>query len=347
MKWLYNHLEYFLVFFLLVVLFFFIFQTTSPSLARVAYAETLFGDSRVHRIELSLSSSDFNKILDSPTEKIKYHADVKIDGEFVTDVALATRGNATLFAGAEDENFSAYSYKIDFQKWHEKKTYLGLDTLYLNNFFTDPSYLKEYLAYYLMRSASVPAPLTSYAEVYINGELQGFYLAIEGYDKSYLKRTGANPDSALLKPEPLAHDNSRFAEFQQLDPASAENYPRDVFAKDYDTEGADLVYRGDAPASYPAIFKNSLSKLSPANERTIISAIKTLAVGSDAEFETAWDFDALARYAAVHNFIINSDSYLGTIAHNYLLKLDADSNQLSLLPWDYDLAAYVNWRIEG
>ena len=346
MKWLYNHLEYFAIVLLTGLLLFFAFSKNPPAPARATYAETLFDDSVVHRIELSLSESDLSQILENPVEKTKYHADIVIDGELIKDVSISTRGNATLFAGAELENFNTYSYKINFQKWHNEKSYRGLDTLYLNNFFSDWSYLKEYLSYYLMRSAGVPAPLTSYTEVYINNELRGFYLAIEGYDKSYLKRANVAPDSVLFKPEPLANDSSRFHELEQSDPEQASRLVRDVFMEGYDAEGADLVYTNDSPASYSAIFRNNLTKASPADERQVVSAVKTLALGSETELESAWDIDALARYAAVHNFLINSDSYIGLIPHNYLLKLDSDSKKLSLLPWDYDLAGHVSWSAE-
>ena len=342
MKWLYDRLEYFCIIFLFGALFFFILTHYSPSLATKTYAETLFDTSRVHRIDLILAASDFNQILENPTEKIKYHADITIDGETIHDVSVATRGNATLFSAAALDDFSAYSYKINFEKWNEATNYRGLDALYLNNFFSDPSYLKDFLAFELMRSAGVATPLVAYTEVYINDSLQGLYLAVEGYDKSFLARTGSESTAALLKPEPLAHDNFRLNALSSNSPDEASLIVRDIYDEGYDTGGADLKYRDDNPASYPAIFENSLTKLTSRDQAQVISALKSLETGDAREY---WDFDALARYLAVHNFIVSDDSYIGLIPHNFVLRLSQD--RLSFLPWDYDIAYRVNWDIEA
>lgn len=344
MKWLYDHIEYLLIFIVAGLLLFFSFRQNPPILSSNDYSKTFFDDSFVHRVEIFLPENDFAQILENPIEKIKYHADIKIDGEIVKDISISTRGNATLYSGAELEDFDAYSYKIDFNKWHKHQTFRGLDSFYLNNFFADSSYLKNYLSFRLMRSAGVAAPLASYTEVYINDELKGFYLAIEGYDQSYLTRTGASPGVALWKPEPLAHDRSAFTEFATANPELANSVVLDIFHDEYDSEGADLVYRNDSPDSYPGIFRNNLTPVSLEQQRFVISAIKSLTFDSPANIAQVWDIDGFARYAAAHNFIINGDSYIGFIPHNYILRLD--SGRLTLLPWDYDLAAEVTWQTD-
>ena len=48
------------------------------------------------------------------------------------------------------------------------------------------------------------------------------------------------------------------------------------------------------------------------------------------------DVDAVLRYFVVHNFVVNGDSYTGSMVHNYYLY--EENGLLSMLPWDYNLA---------
>ena len=52
--------------------------------------------------------------------------------------------------------------------------------------------------------------------------------------------------------------------------------------------------------------------------------------------DSALDMDQVLRYLVVHNFVVNGDSYTGSIIHNYYLY-EADG-RLSMIPWDYNLA---------
>ena len=42
------------------------------------------------------------------------------------------------------------------------------------------------------------------------------------------------------------------------------------------------------------------------------------------------------RYFVVHDFLVNGDSYTGQMIHNYYLY--EEDGQLSMIPWDYNLA---------
>ena len=46
--------------------------------------------------------------------------------------------------------------------------------------------------------------------------------------------------------------------------------------------------------------------------------------------------DEVIRYFVVHNFVCNFDSYTGSMIHNYYLY--EEDGQLSMIPWDYNLA---------
>ena len=46
--------------------------------------------------------------------------------------------------------------------------------------------------------------------------------------------------------------------------------------------------------------------------------------------------DSVMRYFVVHDYVVNGDSYTGSIIHNYYLH--ENDGILSMIPWDYNLA---------
>ena len=93
-----------------------------------------------------------------------------------------------------------------------------------------------------------------------------------------------------------------------------------------------LQYIDDAPASYASIFDSAKTAVTDADQSRLISALKALAEGDS----RALDVDAVLRYFVVHNFVVNGDSYTGSMIHNYYLY--EEDGKLSMLPWDYNLA---------
>jgi len=95
-----------------------------------------------------------------------------------------------------------------------------------------------------------------------------------------------------------------------------------------------LRYVDDDPDSYSNIFQNAKTDVTEADQKRLISALKTL--GSCEDLENTLDIDEVLRYFVVHNFVVNGDSYTGSMVHNYYLY--EEDGQLSMIPWDYNLA---------
>ena len=94
-----------------------------------------------------------------------------------------------------------------------------------------------------------------------------------------------------------------------------------------------LQYAGDDPDSYPNIFGSAKTELSGADQARLIRALKALDSG---DAESALDIDQVLRYFVVHNFVVNADGYTGSMVHNYYLY--EQDGQMSMIPWDYNLA---------
>ena len=97
---------------------------------------------------------------------------------------------------------------------------------------------------------------------------------------------------------------------------------------------ARLQYIDDDPDSYSIIFSNAKTTATDADQARLIQSLKVLNEGIG--IERVLDIDQLLRYFVVHNFVVNGDSYTGSMIHNYYLY--EEDGKLSMLPWDYNLA---------
>ena len=102
----------------------------------------------------------------------------------------------------------------------------------------------------------------------------------------------------------------------------------------FGSKGADLKYSDDDISSYSDIFDNNETDATENDQRRVIAALKALSEGDDPE--AYLDTDEIIRYFAAHNFVLNYDSYTGSMLHNYYLY--EREGKLAMLPWDYNLA---------
>ena len=95
-----------------------------------------------------------------------------------------------------------------------------------------------------------------------------------------------------------------------------------------------LKYTDDRLESYANIFNNAKTNVSDSDKIRLIAALKKLNNGED--LEATVDIEKVIRYFVVHNFVLNFDSYTGSMIHNYYLY--EKDGQLQMIPWDYNLA---------
>ncbi len=95
-----------------------------------------------------------------------------------------------------------------------------------------------------------------------------------------------------------------------------------------------LKYSDDEPDSYSNIFDNAKTDISDSDKARLISSLKQLNEGKS--LEEVVDIDEVLHYFVVHNFVLNFDSYTGSMIHNYYLY--EKDGRLSMIPWDYNLS---------
>lgn len=101
------------------------------------------------------------------------------------------------------------------------------------------------------------------------------------------------------------------------------------------SNGADLVWSGDDISNYSAIFDNAIFKNTDSDDYTkILDMIEHL--DSMEDIESYLDVDEVLRYFAANTFLVNLDSYVSNMNHNYYLY--ENDGVVSILPWDYNLS---------
>lgn len=98
--------------------------------------------------------------------------------------------------------------------------------------------------------------------------------------------------------------------------------------------GSDLVYTDDSLTSYADILNNDVLGGTTSDYNRLIQAIKGLNQGED--LSDYLDVDGALRYFAANTVLVNLDSYVSSLKHNYYLY--EKDGVLTILPWDYNLS---------
>lgn len=234
-------------------------------------------------------------------------ANVTIGDETIPEVGVRYKGNGTLILGHE---VGKYSFKIDFNEYHDEIEFRGLKKINLNNCVSDPSMLREAISYELFREAGVPSCRTGWAKVYLTvgdeiyRKYLGLYLVVEQVDKRFLKRVYGSSKGLLVKP-------STFGAFRH-------------FGNDWKKYEAAYVPKTDATVE---------------QQERLMEFARLVHVAPDKEFaeqvEEYLDIEEFISFLAVNVLLANLDSFLGG-TQNFYAYLNPETNKFELLPWDLD-----------
>ncbi|MGN1386892.1 MAG: CotH kinase family protein [Bacillus sp. (in: firmicutes)] len=266
---------------------------------KATYAEAVFNQSKVSKIEITLDDADLQDILDNPSEEKMVRASVTFNGKEVNDVGFRIKGNMTLRSVEQMENSDRYSFKVDFDYYDESKNLYGLKKLNLNNQYSDSTLAREYVSYQLMDTMGIPTPGNSYMYVTINGQEWGLYLGVEAIEETFLAQHFADGTGDLYKPDGV---------------------------------GSDLAWISDDITDYTGL--NLKTNESSSDQSEMMKLLDVINNGGD--LEEVMDVDEMLRYFAVNTALVNLDHYQGSMKHNYYLY--EEDGIFSILPWDYNMS---------
>ncbi|WP_063567837.1 CotH kinase family protein [Paenibacillus sp. O199] len=278
-------------------------EDTSTSTGVTQAYESLFQTDNVIDVNVTIDDADWKSMLESPLDKDYKKVSVEVDGNKLDNVGFSTKGNLTLKSVASMQDSDRYSFRLKFDKYDKTQTLLGLDKMVLNNNYSDPSYMREVLHYEALRSIGMDVPMTNYVNLYINGELVGFYTGVEAVDDSYLERN------------------------------YGEDYEDGVL---YDTDEKSYLQYSEG-SDYSTITEDLGTDENKTKLKNFIKTLNDMPEGEKGDIESVLDVDSALKYIAGNMVFGNYDSYSGDKGHNYMLYGDA-AGKFTVVPWDFNMS---------
>lgn len=290
----------------------------------------LFDSTVPHSLKVDLTDAEYTDMITAYAkdgEKKWVNADITIDDLLITDVAVRLKGNSTLMGLREDGDFqppqgagggapqgdemnmvmataedpASLPLLISFDQNADGRGYQGMTEISVR---PGTPVLNEALALSLTDASGQPTQRYTYTTYSINGHTTT-RLVLEHPDDLYADALFES-DGYLYK----ADANSR------------------------------LEFVGTDQSAYADQFKQ-INSADNGNLQPLINFVQWLDGADQAEFDahlSDWvDVESFARYLATQNLLVNADD-MGGPGQNYYLWYDLDTQKLSVVSWDLNLA---------
>lgn len=211
------------------------------------YETALFDTDKPIKIDIQMTQEQWDEMLENAIAEEYYACDVLINDQKLYNVGVRPKGNTSLSSIAMNPDTDRFSLKLEFDHYVEGQTCLGLDKLILNNNYADATNMKEAIIYDMYQYLGADASLYNYAEISVNGEYLGVYLALEAVEESFLMRDYGTRDGELYKPDSMnMGGNSKDGGFGGQQPrhgeqnnAAGKEWPRGEVFQRKDTDSAE------------------------------------------------------------------------------------------------------------
>lgn len=286
-----------------LLLFAFLIMTIHLS----AQKSEFYNTNNIQDIQLTFSESNWAYLLDS----LRTNGDglllgnAKINGKEYKNVGVRYRGTKSFKAGGRH---NALYIKLNYI--NKKQNIDGHKRIKLSNAKSDPSMVREVLAYEIARNY-MPAPEANYANVTINNKLYGLFVNIAPVDEQFL--------------EDYYDGYSEGAFFKVNNEADA-NEPKGCLQNIFGS----LEYDKDAKC-----YLNNFEMRSDEGWSDLIELSRVLHEEPE-NISKILNVDNTLWMLAFNNVIVNLDSYTGKHSSNFYLYQDKQG-LFSPIVWDMNL----------
>lgn len=263
-------------------------------------AQEFYNLETIQTIEINFAQSNWDQLLDAAkaTDAGYILAEsVTINGTVFDSVGVKYKGNSTYNA---NQIKNPWHIELDTYKEHQYEAYTDIK---LSNVAKDPSFLREVLSYQILRQY-MDAPLSNYANLYVNGELIGLYSNSESISKKFVDKRFFSKRNTFIKCNPPAGAGPQTNDFPSLE------------------------YLGQDSTDYYAAYELK----SDEGWQELIDLCDTLENQPNA-IEEILDVDRALWMLAFNNVLVNLDSYIGAFSQNYYLYRD-DYGRFLPVVWD-------------
>ena len=269
-------------------------------------ARDFYNDSTVQQVHVDLDPNDWASLQANYLDDTYYHANFTWNG---ISQAIGVRSH-----GGGSRSPLKPNLDLNFAKYDKTATFLGLSFVVAKANNEDASTMREWISMTLYRRMGIPAPREAPAQLYINGNLLGFYYLVEHEDETFLQRNFGESGGYLYEWE------------------SVNNYDFENLGTDPATYAQFLDLKTDQDQPDLQTFVNLVQVISP----TAGGAL------SDDAFIAALsqylDPKQFLTYGAIEQTLAGSDSLIGGLmgANNFYLYQFQGSTVYDFIPWDKD-----------
>lgn len=255
----------------------------------------------IQKIEIHFNESNWDYILD--TSKMgsgNYFMCqwLKINGVQFDSVGVKYKGSSSY-----DSSFNKNPFHISLSKFKDQN-YQGISSIKLANGYSDPSMIREVLAYNILQNY-MDCPQSNFAQVYVNDSYIGLFSNDEPINKKFCSDHFNSSQNTLIKcspelPGPYVKSNLKY-----INADSSQYFSRYEMESEIGwNELVDLCY-------------------SITNEQSAI--------------DSKIDIDRALWMIAFNDVLVNLDSYSGWFSQNHYLYKD-NTNHFKSIVWDLNMS---------
>lgn len=279
-----------------------------PVISAQNAGDNVFAGLQVHTINLQFTQPNYWDSLviyyNQGNEQYMVAA-VTVNGVLIDSVGVRLKGNSSYSHPNNKKPF-----RLSFDEYREDQRWDGLKGIHLNNCWGDPTFIREKLHLDFCRDAGVKAPRANYANLYLNGQLWGFYSMVEHVDKRFLDSRYGNTDGNLFKAVD-GFGSPVISDFRWYGSAASNYYTRyELKTEESTTAWPDLVRTLDT-------LNNSTSALT--------------------SLPTQVNLSSVYKAFAVDNIFANLDSYIGG-GRNFYFYYRTPDHKMEWIVWDVSLS---------
>jgi spore coat protein CotH len=163
-----------------------------PTGSAAGAADPFFNDGVLQEIRLDINAKDWETLKTEYLSNVYYPADFRWGGQVVRNIGIRSRGTASR-SGVKP------GLRVDFNRYADGQTFLGLKSFVLRNNATDPTSLHERLSMKLFARLGSVVPRVAPVRLVVNGQDAGLYSIVESIDKEFLSQRFNENDGVLFK----------------------------------------------------------------------------------------------------------------------------------------------------
>lgn len=286
-----------------------------------------------HQVRITMNPTDLDRLYSrSAYSDVLLPAHVTVLPEDQLHDVVGVR-----FRGSGSRRYDKYGFHIRLDNrpdWNfGGPTRRGGDRILLSAMWTDPSAVREAVAFRAHHEVELPSPSTQYAELYLNGNFEGFYTVLERVDREALRGWGLNRRRGGMT---LARDNMKSAR-RRMD--LEEN--RSTFGLDLDT-----MY--DTDEERIAFFRSVWEWRGEFEDHDWEALLELARFAYDTPagphfargLRERFDTHQLMSFLAINALLMDTD----ILDSDYWLYRDDDAGgKWIMLPWDKNLTYGSQW----